>query len=148
MIFKCVYIYLLRGKLKDAFGCGNFSLHWRPVGDLLLLSVLWSGCCLFDIFPISILNFVTLLCHRNQHLTIYDKIKYNEFLLLGFFTFYISTSLVFILYINYYKGRLRYRHMLIWNSSIHILNLRVEAVLKRYAVYKGSKQSRQKGWGA
>ena len=32
--------------------------HWRPVGELLLLSVLWSGCCLFDTFPISILNFI------------------------------------------------------------------------------------------
>ena len=39
-------------------GCGNFSLHWRPVGDLLLLFFLWSVCCLFDRFPISILNFI------------------------------------------------------------------------------------------
>ena len=23
--------------MKDASGCGNFSLHWRPVGDLVLL---------------------------------------------------------------------------------------------------------------
>ena len=45
-------------ELKDASGC---SLHWKPIGDLLLLSVLWSGCCLFDTFPISILNFIMWL---------------------------------------------------------------------------------------
>ena len=43
--------------LNDDSGCGSFSLHWRPIGDLLLLSVLLSGCCLFDTFPISIFNF-------------------------------------------------------------------------------------------
>ena len=30
----------------------------RHVGDLLLLFVLWSGCCLFGTFHISILNFI------------------------------------------------------------------------------------------
>ena len=49
---------LFRGQLKEASGCGNFSLHWRPVGDLLLLSLLlWSGCWLFDTFPISSLTY-------------------------------------------------------------------------------------------
>ena len=28
------------------------------IGGLRLLPALWSGCCLFDIFPISILNFM------------------------------------------------------------------------------------------
>ena len=31
----------------------------QTVGDLLLLSALWSGCCLFGIFPI--LNFIYTL---------------------------------------------------------------------------------------
>ena len=35
-------------------------LHWRPIGGLWLLSVLWSGCCPFNIFPISILNLIWL----------------------------------------------------------------------------------------
>ena len=64
IVTELVNIYLFRGQLKDASGCGNFSLHWRPVGDLLLLSVLWSCCCLFDTFPISILNFIwSALCY-------------------------------------------------------------------------------------
>ena len=39
---------------------GYFKLHWRHIiiGDLLLLSVLWSGCCLFDTLSISILHFI------------------------------------------------------------------------------------------
>ena len=35
----------------------------RPIGDLPL-SVQWSGCCLFDTFLISILNF---MCHNHNH---------------------------------------------------------------------------------
>ena len=35
----------------------EFLATLKTVGDLLLLFFLWSGCCLFDTFPISILNF-------------------------------------------------------------------------------------------
>ena len=31
---------------------------------LLLLFFLWSGCCLFDTFPISILNFIATLLNE------------------------------------------------------------------------------------
>ena len=53
--------YLFRGKQKDSSRCASFSLHWRPIGGLRLLPALWFGCCLFDIFPISILNFITYI---------------------------------------------------------------------------------------
>ena len=46
--------------LYAKYAYDNFSLHWRPFGDLLLLSALWSGCCLFGTFPISILNFISI----------------------------------------------------------------------------------------
>ena len=55
IITVLVYI-LLRDQLKDIYGCGSFSLHWRPINGIWLLSALWSGCCRFDTFPISILS--------------------------------------------------------------------------------------------
>ena len=57
IITELVYIFL-RGQLKDASGCGSFSLHWRPIVGFRLLSAQWSGCCRFDTFPISFLNFL------------------------------------------------------------------------------------------
>ena len=56
-------------RLKDASGCGNFSLHWRPVGDPLLLFFIWAGCCLFDTFPISILNFI----HKQKYFKLWGN---------------------------------------------------------------------------
>ena len=54
---ECVWFQLVTFVLSvDAHD--RWCMHWRPVGDLLLLFVLWSGCCLFDTFPISILNFI------------------------------------------------------------------------------------------
>ena len=50
--------FVLRVQLRTTSGYRIFSLHWRPIGGLRLLSALWMGCCLFDIFPISILNFI------------------------------------------------------------------------------------------
>ena len=55
---KHSYTYLSRGQLKHVSGCGSFSLHLRPIDGLRLLSALWSGCFLFDTFPISIRNFI------------------------------------------------------------------------------------------
>ena len=63
---ELAYIFV---QLKDASGCGSFSLHWRPIADRLLLSVLWSGCCLFDTFPISILNFIWEKTHYSNDST-------------------------------------------------------------------------------
>ena len=59
---------LRRSLQRPTSGCRILSLHWRPVGGLRLLSALWSDCCLFDIFPISILNFTCIcLIHRWKH---------------------------------------------------------------------------------
>ena len=38
---------------------GEIFQPYRPIGDLQMLSVVWSGCCLCDTFPISILNFIS-----------------------------------------------------------------------------------------
>ena len=35
------------------------TVCWRPIGGLRLFSALWSCCCLFDIFPIYIYNFIS-----------------------------------------------------------------------------------------
>ena len=44
--------------LRTTSVCGIFSLRWRPVGSLQLLSALWLGCCHIDIFSFSIFNFI------------------------------------------------------------------------------------------
>ena len=36
-LFQYVKTREIQIQLKDASGCGNYPLHWRPVGDLLLL---------------------------------------------------------------------------------------------------------------
>ena len=66
-IITWLYIYLFRGQLKDGSGCGNFSLRCRPIGDLLLLSVLWLGYCVFQTFPISMLNFIFLRLNHDNY---------------------------------------------------------------------------------
>ena len=82
------YIYLFRCQLKDASWCGNFSLHLRPVGDLLLLSALWSGCCLFDTFPISILNFIKIQFHNYELSILSFRLRCVKLVNLSFTTFY------------------------------------------------------------
>ena len=47
------YVYMFRG-------AGLFALCWRPIGGFLMFIVLWWRCCLFDTFPVFILNFMTL----------------------------------------------------------------------------------------
>ena len=36
------------------------SLCCKPIVGLVLFSALWSGCCLFDTFPIFTLNFMSV----------------------------------------------------------------------------------------
>ena len=52
IITELVYIFV------NGQGYGSFSLHCKPIVVLWLLSVLWLRFCLFDTFPISILNFL------------------------------------------------------------------------------------------
>lgn len=51
-----LYIILVRGKLKPTTSeRGIISMLWRLIGGIGLISGLWSGCCLFDTFIVSIL---------------------------------------------------------------------------------------------
>lgn len=36
-------------------GCGIFALCWRPI-EVFDFIFLWSGCCIFETFPVSNLN--------------------------------------------------------------------------------------------
>ena len=56
-----------RGQLRPDSGYGILLLRWRPIDGLRLFSALWSGYCLFYIFPISILNFERQMINDNKH---------------------------------------------------------------------------------
>ena len=60
---SCYKIYqspkLIQAMRSTSGGAGFFGSvdDSRAIGGLWLLSAQWSGCCLFDIFPLSLLNF-------------------------------------------------------------------------------------------
>ena len=68
---KCKF----RGKLMPAIRRGIFSLRWRHVHrcGLRLFPALWSGWCLFDRFPIYVLNLLSDFVHSENITTIHLK---------------------------------------------------------------------------
>lgn len=48
-------------------GYKTFTMRWRPIVGLWLLSARLSGCCHIDVSPIYILNFLTRYLDEKQH---------------------------------------------------------------------------------
>ena len=91
---------MFRGQLKDASRCGNFSLHWRPVSDLLLLFFFYGPVVVslaHSPFPFSILF--------NRHVkNVYDRLvhwKHKDiwFISCHAFLFLISKWTIFFCYL-------------------------------------------------
>ena len=89
-------------------------INWRPVGDLLLLSALWSGCCLFGTFPISILNFIDSTSNVFWLVICLDSYMIN-LVWSWFFLFWTFTN-VFLVW-RFHRNKIRssfpaFRHLL------------------------------------